>query len=135
MFGISRLNKPQPTNIKKRVIELQVAGWLGKTMSNKNWAAFTCPLPFIVFIFYWIGPSILSVAEEVRVHENVHCLQDQGNLCFLVSWVKYYAEMIRQRWTHGSWMQAYQNNKYEIAAYAVEDKVLNGTEPYPDWAK
>lgn len=121
---------------KKRVIELTCDGWLAKKLLANNWGASTIPLAFIVLILYWSKDSASDFpAPAVRVHEFVHVGQDEANLCFLVSWVKYFAELVRERVRYGTWMQAYQNNKYEVAAYAVEDAVINGTSPMPDWAK
>lgn len=121
---------------KKRVIELTCDGWLAKKLLANNWGASTIPLAFIVLILYWSKDSSSDFpAPDVRVHEFVHVSQDEANVFFLVSWVKYFAEMIHQFRIYRNWMQAYQNNKYEVAAYAVEDAVLNGTSPMPDWAK
>lgn len=135
MFGITLLRKPKNLDIKKKVVELRVAGWLGRYMSNRDWAGQTTPFPFFVLILYWIGPSILEVDPLVRYHEWVHVAQDQRDGFFLVSWFKYTWELLRERFINSSWMEAYQHNKYEIEAYAKEDAVADGTVSMPDWVK
>jgi hypothetical protein len=120
---------------KKKVVELTCDGWLARKMADNNWAAFTLPLPFVVLIFYWVSDSASSQVDQlVRVHEFVHVHQDEGNVCFLVSWVKYGYELVRQRLQTRSWMQAYVHNRYEAQAYEVEDRVWSGEDPRPDWA-
>jgi hypothetical protein len=99
------------------VIELTVAGPVGRWFARRGWGAFTLPLPFACFIFYWntTAPSPLT-----RVHEFVHVAQDEADPVFVV---KYLARHLR----HG-----YRGNPYEQAAYAAERAA--GTGGLPDWA-
>jgi hypothetical protein len=130
----SLVRKPQPRT-KKTVLELACTGWLAKKLDSANWGAFTIPFPFLVVIFYWIGPGMPAVPALVRVHEFVHVAQDERNLFFLVTWVKYLYESFYQRVVHThDWMQAYRQNRYETEAYMVEYDVLDGRAPMPAWA-
>lgn len=133
LITINRVHKPQRPDIKKKVIELRIGGWLGKKFVSNLWAAFTYPLPFMVLMLFWVYPEDEVVAPLSRVHEFQHAAQDQGNLCFLVTWYKYVKALILGRIKHGSWLAAYAHNPMEIEAYAVEDAAAeNGL---PDWAK
>jgi hypothetical protein len=115
---------------KKRVIELSCDGWLARKLLKNRWGATTIPLPFIVLILYWSNnSSSVHPHPKVRIHEFVHVAQDERNLCFLVSWWKYFFELFHERYLHGSWMQAYKYNKFEIEAYNVQ-----GLDTSPDWA-
>jgi hypothetical protein len=120
MSTFARLRLRQPPT-RKKVIELAVAGPVGRWFARRRWAAFTLPLPFVVVIFYWNTPA---PNPYTRVHEFVHVEQDQATPFFLVFWIQYLAELAR----HG-----YRRNAYERAAFAVEhDAFANGL---PEWAR
>lgn len=118
------LRRPKPIT-KKKVIELKVAGPLGRWMVKRKWTGQTTPLPFIVLIFYWVNDLNDSVLPKWRVHEYVHVSQDERNSFFLVSWVKYAIEM---------WKNGYFNNKYEREAYQIQQSCTDRRD-FPDWAK
>lgn len=146
MFGfIKRAHLSQPKT-KKKVVELEVGGRIGRWYTENRWGAFTFMLPFVVLIFYWSAedaPKADAIAGNVRFHEFVHVEQDERNWFFLVSWVRYLWSMLRafhlSAWHAGGLtmgeilMDAYWGNKYEIEAYTrtreAEDLGL------PDWAK
>ncbi len=119
--GWSRLRLPQPKG-RRPVIELAMHNWLAQWMVSRNWGGFTCPLPFVTVIFYWLMPGE-SVDPLIRVHEFVHARQ-ADELGWACDWVSYEREAVR-----GS----YETNKFEREAYAVEAAAAkNGL---PDWAK
>lgn len=125
---------PQPET-KKKVFELACDGWLGRKMAEKNWAAFTYPLPFCVVIFYWVTQDFQKLDPYVRLHEFVHVKQDENNTFFLVSWFKYIAEIVSKFMKTKNLFEAYKQNSFEVEAYAYEDSVISGKEPTPDWIK
>jgi hypothetical protein len=143
MFNwIKRVRKNQPPH-KSRVIELEIGGPVGRFMWNHGWGAMTIPWPFFSTIWYWTldAQPTGDVDPFVRVHEWVHIAQDDSNLFFGVSWVKYawqsivhfpFRDLFKIGVTQAS-MEAYFGNKYEAAAYAVED--LAEQNGLPDWAK
>jgi hypothetical protein len=117
---VSRLHLPQPP-ARKKVLELAVAGPVGRWFARRRWAAFTLPLPFVVVIFYWNTPA---PNPYTRVHEFVHVAQDEASPVFFVFWVKYLVELARR---------GYRGNEYERAAFAVEHAAFaNGL---PEWAR
>jgi hypothetical protein len=142
MKSVARIHENQPA-AKKKVIELEIGGWLGRLLQKHNWGAFTLPFPFFVLILYWSMEDAPDgeVNPLIRVHEFVHVQQDEGNLFFLVTWVKYLYESVRRI----SWksiranglskavLEAYYANGYEAEAYLVED--LAEKNGLPDWAK
>ena len=79
MSTFARLRLRQPPT-RKKVIELAVAGPVGRWFARRRWAAFTLPLPFVVVIFYWNTPA---PNPYTRVHEFVHVEQDQATPFFL----------------------------------------------------
>ena len=116
---LSRLHLRQPPT-RKPVIELAVAGPIGRWFARRRWSAFTLPLPMTVLIFYW---DTNPPSPFTRVHEFVHVAQDAASPFFLVMWVKYLAEHVRR---------GYRLNRYEVEAFEIErDARLNGL---PDWA-
>lgn len=125
MPWIARLKKPQSPNIKKKIIELKVAGPIGRWFVRHKWAGQTTPLPFIIFIFYWLNDLSEDVRPVYRVHEEIHCEQDQRNLFFLVTWVKYLIELLKN---------GYSGNKYEREAYQIQQSWTDRRD-LPDWAK
>ena len=142
MKSITRVRKSQPKT-EKKVVELEIGGRLGRFFHGRNWGAFTYPLPFLVLILYWTAEDAPDgeVHPLVRVHEFTHVKQDEGNLFFLVTWVKYAWECVRRlTWTSirakgfmKAMLEAYYANAYEAEAYAVEEKAeKNGL---PSWAK
>jgi hypothetical protein len=140
MKSIKCVRKTQPES-KKKVIELEVGGWLGRFMNRHNWGALTVPFPFFMLICYWSSESAPDgdVNPLLRVHEFTHVKQQDG-MFFLVGWVKYLWESLR----HLSWkeiraigfsaalLEAYHANAYEKEAYLVED--LAEKNGLPDWA-
>jgi hypothetical protein len=133
---ITVLHKKQPPGTKKKVVELLFQGRLANWLTVRNgliWLGITLPLPFLVVIFYFLAPGV-AMDPVGRVHEHVHVAQDQANAFFLVTWVKYLSESLKQLWKHKSLSGAYRNNKYEVAAYAVQDRIYSGQDPLPDWA-
>jgi hypothetical protein len=117
---ISRLRLQQPPTTRT-VVELMVRGPIGRWFARRRWSGFTLPLPFVTVIFYW---NTSAPSPYTRVHEFVHVAQDEANGFFFLTWVKYLAELAR----HG-----YRGNRYEIAAYRLEDEArANGL---PDWAR
>jgi hypothetical protein len=103
----------------------------------------TVPWPFITTIFYWSVDSQPdgAVNQFIRVHEFVHVKQNEPDLFFGVSWVRYaWASICHfsfKTWrTDGfsaACLEAYRANEFEVAAYAVED--LAEKNGLPDWAK
>jgi hypothetical protein len=139
MKSIKRVRKTQPAT-KKKVIELEIGGWLGRLFSKYRWGAFTYPLPFLVLILYWSTEDAPDgdVNAYARVHEFVHVAQDERYLCFLVTWARYLWASLRHFYWQGwskfsqSLMDAYYANDYEVEAYAVERAAEeNGL---PSWA-
>lgn len=143
-----RFIKTQPPGTTKKVVEVTMNGLLGKWMTNLNWAGTTIPLPGFILMMFWLGPKIPSVNSYVRVHEWVHVGQDEANDWWFISWAKYIYEWAIEAWKHTAskwdflkpwkWYAiygaGYWNNKYEVAAYAVEYADQDaGT--LPDWAK
>ena len=139
---IRRLRKPQPVT-KKKVIELEVGGPLGRWMASQNWGAFTLPLPFLVLIFYWSADPQGDVDGRIRVHEFVHVTQDERSLFFAVSWVKYlwamWSALHLSAWRAGVLtlgqvlMDAYYGNAYEVEAYQTQVTAQNYG--LPSWAQ
>lgn len=127
------LHLTQPST-KKRVFEVACTGFIARAFTKRNWAASTLPFPWCVFILYWLAPNT-TPDPAVRVHEYVHVQQDQDNACFIVSWVRYGYEAVKERLHTSSWFAAYQQNRYEVQAYKVEDDVLSGATPWPTWAR
>jgi hypothetical protein len=133
LFTVTKINKPQRPDIKKKTIELAIGGWLGEHQVAANWAGYTWPLPFINIILYWVSAAQPAVDPLVRVHEFVHVAQIDKDKLFIVTWFKYMKDLIVGRFKYGSWMNAYLNDPYEAEAYKVEDDAAkNGL---PDWAK
>lgn len=139
-ISITRLKLAQPKT-KKKVIELQIGGWIGTKMRNLNWGACTIPGPFMVFILYWVSPLHPQPYSWVRLHEFCHVKQDEGNLFFLVSWIKYGWELLKKlslktlfTKPYQAYMDAYAQNKYEVQAYAEEADALMNL-PLPDWTQ
>jgi hypothetical protein len=116
---ITRLHLEQPPTAKP-VVELAVAGPVGRWFMNHGWSAFTLPLPFVVLIFYW---NTLAPSPYTRVHEFVHVDQDERGRFFLKMWIGYLVELARR---------GYRRNRYEIEAYRVE--ALARADGLPDWA-
>ena len=115
---IVRLRLRQPRT-RKPVIELAVGGFVGRWFARRGWGAFTLPMPFVCFIFYWATPAPPS--PLTRVHEFAHVAQDEADPLFVV---KYLACHLR----HG-----YRRNPYEQQARAAEAHARdNGL---PDWAR
>jgi hypothetical protein len=116
---IARLHLDQPPTAKK-VVEVAVAGPVGRWFTRHGWSAFTLPLPFLVVIFYWNTPA---PSPYTRVHEFVHVRQDERSRFFLSMWVGYLAELARR---------GYRRNRYEIEAFRVEEQAR--ADGLPDWA-
>jgi hypothetical protein len=116
---ITRLHLEQPPT-RKPVVELAVAGPVGRWFLNRGWTAFTLPLPFVVLIFYW---NTAAPSPYTRVHEFVHVDQDERGRFFLKMWFGYLVELARR---------GYRRNRYEVEAYRVE--ALARTDGLPDWA-
>lgn len=142
MKSIKRVRKTQPAT-KKKVIELEIGGWLGRWFSGRNWGAFTWPLPFLVVILYWSTEDAPDgdIGALHRVHEFVHVAQDERNFFFLQTWYKYFRSTWKHfaftAWRHGfvsfsnAMMDAYYANDYEAEAYAVtEEAAQNGLPPW-----
>jgi hypothetical protein len=138
MKSIKRIRKTQPAT-KKKVIELEIGGWLGRKLNAHNWGAFTWPFAFIVLILYWSTEDAPDgdVNAFERVHEFTHVAQDEKNLFFLVTWVKYFwssaHHLYWRGWGHISemLMDAYYANDMEVEAYAVEHEAEeNGLPPW-----
>jgi hypothetical protein len=125
MLGIARIRKTQPLGLKKKVIELKVAGPIGRWMVKHKWAGQTTPLPFIIFIFYWVNSLSEDVLPKYRIHEFIHVSQDERNSFFLVTWVNYGIEL---------WKNGYSGNKYEREAYRIQQSCSDRRD-YPEWAK
>jgi hypothetical protein len=126
MFGISRLYfRAQRPGIKKKVIEFKVGGWIGKKMSDRNWAGTTLAFPFIVFILYWTGPKIPEVKPLIRVHEMEHVAQDQAESLTIIWWFKYIVQSIKN---------GYKGNRFEVWAYLVAQS-WSDRRNLPEWAK
>jgi hypothetical protein len=103
----------------------------------------TIPWPFVTTIWYWNTDDEPDgeVNPYIRVHEFVHVAQNDKNLFFGVSWVKYLWESVR----HISWtsikrnglvkacLEAYYDNEYEREAYLIEQKAEETD--LPEWAK
>jgi hypothetical protein len=117
---VSRLRLPQPPT-KRTVVELVVRGPVGRWFTRRRWSGFTLPLPFVTVIFYW---NTATPSPYTRVHEFVHVAQDEANAVFVMTWVKYLVELAR----HG-----YRRNRYEVAAYQVEDDARE--RGLPKWAQ
>jgi hypothetical protein len=144
MFNwIKRVRFTQPPTPKTKVIELEIGGRIGRFMWNHNWGAMTVPWPFITTIFYWSADPQPdgAVNQFIRVHEFVHVKQNEPDLFFGVSWVRYMWASIRN-FSFKTWradglsaalLAAYHANKFELEAYAVEDGT--GQHGLPDWAK
>jgi hypothetical protein len=114
---IVRLRLRQPRT-RKAVIELVVGGIAGRWFARHGWGAFTLPLPFVCFIFYWATPV---PSPFTRVHEFAHVAQDEADRLFVP---RYLARHLR----HG-----YRRNPYEQQANAAESAAH--TEGLPDWAR
>jgi hypothetical protein len=129
-----RLRQPRT---KKRVYELAVCGRFGRWLQRRRWGAFTLPVPFAVFVFYW---NTNPPTPFVRIHEFVHVRQDEASPFFLMFWVRYLAATVRHLslgalLTHPgrALMGAYHANRFEVEAYDVEaDARANGL---PGWAR
>ena len=139
MKSIKRVRMAQPAH-KKKVVELEIGGRVGRWFHEHNWGAFTLPLPFFVLILYWSGdaaPSGTEVDGRIRFHEFVHVEQDERNPFFLVSWVNYLWEMGKVFYWHGvrnigeALMDAYRANKYEVEAYERTAKAID--DGLPPW--
>src|SRR5262245_48369312 len=117
---ITRVRLAQPPT-RKKVVELAVAGPIGRWFRRRGWAAFTLPLPFVVVIFYWSTPA---PDPYTRVHEFVHVEQDARSAFFLTMWIGYLAELARR---------GYRRNRYEIEAFRVEAQAR--ADGLPDWAR
>jgi hypothetical protein len=117
---VSRLRLRQPAT-RRTVVELVVRGPIGRWFARRRWAGFTLPLPFVIVIVYW---HTSTPSPYTRVHEFVHVAQDEANASFVMTWVKYLVELAR----HG-----YRRNRYEIAAYRVEDDAREIG--LPEWAR
>jgi hypothetical protein len=102
-------------------VELVVRGPIGRWFTRRRWAGFTLALPFVTVIFYW---NVGTPSPYTRVHEFVHVAQGEANAVFVMMWVKYLVELAR----HG-----YRRNRYEVAAYLVEDDAR--ATGLPDWAR
>lgn len=122
MVRVLALPKPYT---KKKVIELKVAGPIGRWFVRHKWAGQTTPLPFIVFIFYWVNDLNETVQPRYRIHEFIHVEQDERNLFFLITWFNYIIEL---------WKKGYLNNKYEREAYQIQQSWTDRRD-LPDWAK
>jgi len=145
MKSIKRVRKQQP-DPRKKVVELEIGGWLGRWFTKNNWGAFTYPLPFLVLIFYWTAESAPDgdVNGLIRVHEFVHVAQDERNACFLVSWARYMWATYRAMPLGKLWranglrlgqvlMQGYRGNALEVEAYEVQRVAQD--HGLPSWAK
>lgn len=122
MIRVLRAIKP---DTKKKVIELCIAGPVGRWFRKRKWAGQTTPLPFMVLIFYWVNDNNEAPSPYVRVHEMTHVSQDEQNSCFLVTWINYFMEVVK----NGYW-----SNKYEREAYLIERSWMDRNE-LPDWCK
>ncbi len=143
MKSIKRIRKTQPVT-KKKVIELEFGGRIGRWFSDHNWGAFTLPLPFVVLILYWSSEDAPDgeVLAHHRFHEFVHVAQDERNLCFAVTWYNYFRSTWKHfaytAWRHGfvsfstAMMDAYYANDYEAEAYKLTDEAEK--EGLPPWA-
>ncbi len=138
MKSIKRVRNTQPAT-KKKVIELEIGGWLGRLFTKHNWGAFTYPLPFLVFILYWTDAAEPdgNVHPLVRVHEFQHVAQDERNAFFLVTWFKYFwssaHHLYWRGWSHVGemFMDAYYANDMEVEAYKIEEEAeKNGLPPW-----
>ena len=129
-----RLRQPRT---KKRVYEIAVCGPFGRWLQRRRWGAFTLPIPFFVFVFYW---NTNPPSPFVRTHEFVHVRQDEASPFFLVFWARYLAASLRHLSLGGllrhpgpALMAAYRANRFEVEAYRVEaDARANGL---PGWAR
>jgi hypothetical protein len=129
-----RLRQPRT---KKRVYEIAVCGRFGRWLQRHRWAAFTLPIPFAVFIFYW---NTNPPSPFVRTHEFVHVRQDEASPFFLAFWVSYLAASFRHLSFAGllrrpgrALMAAYRANRFEVEASRVEaDARASGL---PGWAR
>jgi hypothetical protein len=140
---IKRLHKTQPPENKRKVIELKIGGRIGRWMRNANWGAMTIPWSFFTTIWYWETadePDDSDVNPLIRVHEFVHVAQNEHDLFFGVSWVRYMWESVRhfsfKQWRaegfRAAMMAAYHANRFELEAYEIgADAAEYGV---PDWA-
>lgn len=119
MLRILGLSKPIS---KCKVVELVVAGPIGRWFKKRNWAAVTIPLPFFVFILYWASDRKDTPNPYTRVHEFIHVFQSEQKFFYLL---RYFRE---------SWKNGYENNKYERDAY-LQTRSCMDRRALPDWAK
>jgi len=126
MLWSKRLGLNQPKT-KKKVIEVGVWGPLASFMLGRNWGAVTIPLPFVCFILYWLESESETVWwPGLRVHEYQHVFQDEKNLCFVVTAIKYmYAHIVDG---------GYKKNRYEIEADLEADKAEDADWIGYEWA-
>ncbi len=139
MSSIRVLHLKQPKT-KKKVVELAIAGRLGRFFLGRHWGAFTLPLPFLVVILHWVEPG-QDPKWYIRLHEMQHVAQDEKNWCFLQSWFNYTRAALKGiklrallKSPSKAMMESYLSNEYEMEAYELETKALSSG-AIPDWAR
>lgn len=118
---VRTLALPQPIT-KRRVVEVMVAGPIGRWFRKRQWAAITIPLPFFVFILYWAKDKKEEPNSYIRYHEFIHVKQS-AELSFYL--IRYFLE---------SWKFGYDKNRFEREAYMLTRSVMDRRD-LPDWAK
>jgi hypothetical protein len=138
-----RLHLPQPPH-RSRVIEFAVGGWFGRRMHRAGWGALTIPFPFVQVIAYWMAAGQTTPRPGLRVHEWVHVAQNERDLFWLMSWVRYLWQLGRVlRWRNlprrpkTAMLEAYREHPAEVAAYAVQEAAESPGEGrgLPEWAR
>lgn len=131
-----RLRLHQPPHIGF-VVELAVAGPIGRWFRRRNWAGVTLPLPFVTLIVYW-GQG--NPDPLMRVHEWAHVEQNGRDLFWLASWIRYAWQLARVlRWRQmlrrprQAMMNAYHEHPAEREAYEVQLRAWEGGLPPWSW--
>lgn len=81
-------------------------------MFRRDWAGFTLPTPWGVWIFYWVPDTYTAPSARTRRHERTHARQIEQD-----GWFTF---IRRYLW---DWMRyGYKNIPYEVSATAAADQ-------------